>query len=63
MMTEDGPLEFVVFDRDGAEVDSVDPYVKHTKITGGFMVYNHVSAYPVFIPEGGSYEIRPWKDR
>lgn len=59
----DGPLEFVVFDRDGVEVDSVDPYVKHTRITGGFMVHNHASSYPVFIPEGGTYEIRPWKER
>jgi hypothetical protein len=56
-------LEFVVFDREGNEVDSVDPYTGHTKITGGFMVSNHFSSYPVFIPEGGSYEIREWVER
>lgn len=58
----DFPMEFVVFDKDGNEVNSVDPYVSHAKITGGFMVRNHVSEYPVFIPDGGWYEIREWRN-
>lgn len=51
-------LEFVVFDKDGIEIDSIDPYVRHTSHAWGFTVYNTFSSYPVFIPVGGSYQIR-----
>ena len=62
-MRTEGPLEFVVFDKDGNEVDSVDPYVSHTEHAWGFTVRNHASAYPVFIPFGGRYEIREMRNR
>jgi hypothetical protein len=54
----EGPREFVVFDKDGNEIDSVDPYVSHTEHAWGLTVNNHWSSYPVFIPVGGRYEIR-----
>jgi hypothetical protein len=40
-----------------------DIHPDSAEITGGFMVSNHFSSYPVFIPEGGSYEIREWVER
>lgn len=66
-MTEGGPLEFVVFDADGKEIDSVDPYQSHApydaKAGQYFVKGAHGYEYSVIIPEGGRYEIRPWKDR
>jgi hypothetical protein len=58
-------MEFVVFDEDEdeVEVDSIDPYRSHREVPGGYMVRNHAGEYQVTIPEGGRYEIRPWRER
>lgn len=58
-------LEFVIFDRDGNEVDSVDPYGGHEEVyPGHFRVTGYLDEeYGVYIPVGGRYEIRLMEDR
>ena len=60
------PREFVVFDRHGNEVDSVDPYQSHeAQADPGYYVVKGAFGYEysVYVPDGGSYEIREMEDR
>jgi hypothetical protein len=51
--------QFVVFNKSGAEVDWVDPYVSHREVPSVvYEVSNGHGEYLVVIPEGGRFEIR-----
>ena len=60
--------EFVVFDKNGKEINWIDPYDWHKDVTSvseglasgerQYLVSNHVYEYEVVVPEGGRYEIR-----
>lgn len=54
-------LELVVFDQDGNEVDSVDPYQGHTQAAPGRLLVTGALdyVYDVTIPAGGRYVVRP----
>lgn len=54
-----GDREFVIFDAEGSEVESIDQYVSLTDLGDGvIMVHHAIYDYPVAIPAGGRYEIR-----
>ena len=60
--------EFVVFDKNGKEINWIDPYDWHKDVTSvseglasgerQYLVSNRVYEYEVVVPEGGRYEIR-----
>ena len=60
--------EFVVFDKNGKEINWIDPYDWHKDVTSESMglvfgerqyrVSNIAYEYDVVIPKGGRYEIR-----
>ena len=60
--------EFVVFDKNGKEINWIDPYDWHkdvTRVSGGlasgerqYRVSNIAYEYDVVIPKWGRYEIR-----
>ena len=60
--------EFVVFDKNGKEINWIDPYDWHKDVTSvseglmfgerQYLVSNIVYEYNVVIPKGGRYEIR-----
>jgi len=57
-------IEFVALDANGRGVDWVDPYVSHELIRPGlYAVDNGYATYHVYIPNGGSYVIRPMGGR
>lgn len=65
-MADYSTLEFVVFDKDGNVVDSVDPYHGHEAQAdpGYYLVIGMFDyEYPVYVPDGGSYEIRQLEDK
>ena len=56
-------LEFVTFDKDGTEVDWIDPYVTHDFADDGrVLVSSTYCDYLVAVPKGGRYEVRPLKE-
>ena len=60
--------EFVVFDKNGKEINGIDPYDWHKDVTSvskglvfgerQYRVSNIAYEYDVVIPKGGRYEIR-----
>ena len=60
--------EFVAFDKNGKEINWIDPYDWHKDVTSvsdglasgerQYRVSNVVYEYDVVIPKGGRYEIR-----
>lgn len=55
-------IEFVVYDRDGRVIDTIDPYVSHRPLNNDGSLYrvdNGYHEYDIAIPEGGRFEIRP----
>ena len=60
--------EFVAFDKNGKEINWIDPYDWHKDVTSvseglasgerQYRVSNIVYEYDVVIPKGGRYEIR-----
>lgn len=50
--------EFVLFDKKGKIIDSVDPYVKHRIVGEKVYVANHLYEYELSLENGNNFVIR-----
>lgn len=52
-------VEFVVYNKRGERVESIDPYESHREVRSGtYLVANGYHEYEVQIPDGGTFMLQ-----